>query len=244
MKPFVLLQTRPEDAASDNEYQAFLKFGGLQPDQLHRIRMEKGEKPSLNLANYSGIMLGGGPYCASELDRKKSLAQKDCEAALYRLMDKVVQQDFPFFGACYGIGIVVTHQKGRVGKKHVEVIGAYRINLTEAGGRDKLLKGLPSNFLAYSGHKESCTRLPDSAVLLASSRFCPVHMFRVKNNIYVTQFHPELDAKGLEVRIRIYKNYGYFPPEDAERLIQEAQAANATEPVKLLRNFVKTYSLS
>jgi GMP synthase (glutamine-hydrolysing) len=242
MKPFVLLQTRPEAAAADNEYEAFMKFGDLEPDQLKRVRLDKGETPPAELSGYSGIMLGGGPYCASEPPLKKDLAQVECEAMLSKLMDQVVAEDFPFFGTCYGIGIVVTHQKGEVAKQHVEVIGAYRINLTEAAKHDKLLQGFPSNFLAYSGHKESCTRLPDNAVLLASSQFCPVHMFRIKQNIYVTQFHPELDAEGLAVRIRIYKNSGYFPPEDAERLIAEAQTANATEPVKILRNFVKTYT--
>ena len=42
-KPFLLLQSRPEVEASDDEYQAFLKFGGLEANQLVRLRLERGD---------------------------------------------------------------------------------------------------------------------------------------------------------------------------------------------------------
>ena len=48
-KPFLLLQSRPEAEASDDEYQAFLKFGGLEADQLVRLRLERGDEPEVNL---------------------------------------------------------------------------------------------------------------------------------------------------------------------------------------------------
>jgi GMP synthase (glutamine-hydrolysing) len=242
MKPFVLLQTRPETAASDNEYEAFLKFGNLKPNQLLRYRVEGGEVPKLDLRLLSGIMLGGGPYCTSDPAAKKSTAQRKCEAGLFTLVDGLVRRDFPFLGACYGIGVVATQQGGMVAKENVEVIGAYRITQTHAGIQDKLLAGLPPTFLAYSGHKEACIELPEGATLLASSQFCPIHMFRIKENVYVTQFHPELDAEGVEVRVEIYKDYGYFPAEDADRLIAEARAIDIDAPLRILRNFTKTYS--
>ena len=40
-KPFLLLGTRDEDAAADNEYDAFLRFSGLEESTLHRVRMER-----------------------------------------------------------------------------------------------------------------------------------------------------------------------------------------------------------
>ncbi|MDC0414105.1 hypothetical protein OAM75_04000 [Gammaproteobacteria bacterium] len=46
-----------------------------------------------------------------------------------------------------------------------------------------------------------------------------MQMFRVKSNIYATQFHPEADAAGFTVRINIYKDYGYFPADSAKKLI-------------------------
>ncbi len=41
MKPFLILQLRPIDMASDDEFDAFLKYGGLLNNQVHRVRMEK-----------------------------------------------------------------------------------------------------------------------------------------------------------------------------------------------------------
>ena len=38
MKPFLILQLRPETAASDNEYTAFLEKGGLDAARTVRVR--------------------------------------------------------------------------------------------------------------------------------------------------------------------------------------------------------------
>jgi len=240
MKPFVLLQTRPENMAADNEYEAFMKFSGLGPDQLLRHRIHNGELPKLELSKLSGIFVGGGPYCVSDPPQKKTLNQKSCEAAISELMDMVTEKNFPLLAACY-MGVVIEHQGGLISRKYPEVIASYEMTLTADGQKDPLLVDLPSKFLAFSGHKESCEIIPKDAVLLASSKLCPIQMLRIKNNIYACQFHPELDNEGLALRVQIYKNHGYFPPEDADQLIAEAKKHEVSEPVKILHNFVKTY---
>ncbi|HET6561191.1 MAG TPA: hypothetical protein VFG72_04895 [Marmoricola sp.] len=37
MRPFLLLATRAEDTAAEEEYAAFLRFRGLQPPRLERL---------------------------------------------------------------------------------------------------------------------------------------------------------------------------------------------------------------
>lgn len=66
-------------------------------------------------------------------------------------------------------------------------------------------------------------------------------MFKIKQNVYATQFHPELDSAGLETRINIYKHHGYFPPETAEELIDIGHSATIAEPMKILSNFINRY---
>lgn len=242
MKPFLLLQVRPETPAADNEYEAFMKFSGLKPDELKRLRVENGDVEPIDIDSYSGIILGGGPYNASDPITKKSAAQKKCEAWLFSMMDKVVERDHPFLGTCYGIGIVGVHQGGTVNREFGEDVGAVDIKLTDKADGERLLTGLPQEFKAFVGHKEACAVLPIGAILLANSVTCPVQMYRLKNNIYVTQFHTELDANGLALRVQIYKNYGYFPPEAADELIADAKKQNVIEPVKILRNFIETYT--
>ena len=101
---------------------------------------------------------------------------------------------------------------------------------------------MPEEFAAFGGHKEACRDLPPSAELLASSPDCPVQMFRVKTNLYATQFHPELDHAGIVTRVRVYRDAGYFPPEDVDVLIERLTDALVTEPPRILENFVARYA--
>ncbi|MEI2278351.1 glutamine amidotransferase [Paenarthrobacter ilicis] len=242
MKPFLLLATRAEDAAADDEYQAYLRYCGLEPDQLVRLRLESNPLPALELSDYSGVIVGGSPYTSSDPVEEKSAVQIRVEAELSGLLDTIVAQDFPFLGACYGVGTLGVHQGAVIDRQFGEPVGPTDIMLTDEGQHDPLLKGVPRTFEAFVGHKEACSELPSGAVLLASSQACPVHMFRIKNNLYATQFHPELDADGLTTRINIYKDSGYFPPHTAEELIETARQSSVTEPMRVLRNFKEMYA--
>lgn len=243
MKPFLLLASRAEDAAADDEYAAYLGYGGLAPGQLRRVRLEAAPLPDLDLAGYSGVIVGGSPFTSSDPAEKKSETQHRVERELAGLLDRIVAQDFPFLGACYGVGTLGTHQGAVIDRTFGEPLGAVEIELTEAGIADPVLRGMPRTFTAFTGHKEACSALPAHAVLLAASQACPVQMFRIKENMYATQFHPELDAEGLVTRIDIYRHAGYFPPESAEQLMAAARTFTVTEPMNILKNFVARYSI-
>ncbi len=242
IKPFLLLQTRPEDETSDNEYDGFLAATGLTPRQLVRIRVEAAPLPEINLNDYSGIILGGGPFDITKPEDAKSEVQKRVERELAALLDKLIEKDYPFFGACYGIGTLGAHQGGVISNKYAETVMAAEISLTNDGVNDPLCQGMPPTFRAIVGHKEACEVLPAHAVLLASSPDCPVQMFRIKHNLYATQFHPELDMNGLKIRVQIYKHAGYFAPEDAENILELAARADMSKAPILLGNFVRAYA--
>lgn len=242
MRPFLLLSSRAEDLAADGEYEAFLRFSGLAPEQLHRIRMEAGPLPPVRLDDYAGVLVGGGPFNSSDPPLEKSTTQHRVERELGALLDEIVARDFPFFGACYGVGTLGVHQGGVVDRTYGEPISAVRIQLTDEGRSDPVLAGLPEEFDAFVGHKEACRVLPPSAVLLATSATCPVQMFRVKQNLYATQFHPELDVPGLVTRVHVYQHAGYFPPEELSELIARLMPAVVTEPGRMLANFVARYA--
>lgn len=243
MKPFLLLQSRPEIEAADNEYEAMCRFGGLKPEQLVRVAMDRGELGPINLDDYSGVILGGGPGNVTDPPEKKSAAEREFEPKLYALLAHIVERDYPLLGACLGVGLLTNALGGVVSKTYGEPVGPVPVTLTKAAATDPLLQDLPETFDAFVGHKEGCGTLPVQAVLLASSPTCPVQMFRVKHNVYATQFHPELDATGLELRVNIYKHHGYFAPDEVDRLTAIARSATVTEPEKILRRFVEIYSV-
>jgi GMP synthase (glutamine-hydrolysing) len=242
VKPFLLLGTRDEDAAADNEYDAFLGFTGLPESLLHRVRLERRPLGPVDLDEWSGILLGGGPFNASDDDAAKSPVQRRVEAELHALLDEVVARDFPFLGACYGIGVLGTHRGGTVDGTHAEPIGRVPVTLTPEGRADALFADLPARFDAFVGHKEAVRHLPAGAVRLASSPGCPVQAFRVGRHVYATQFHPELDIHGLCTRIEVYKHNGYFDPSEAESLKEMARASDVVEPPKVLARFVQRYA--
>lgn len=240
MKPFLLLAIRGEDRAADSEYEAMLRFGGLDEAQLRRVRMEQGPVGAIDLDDYSGVILGGGPFNAS--DAEKSAVQERVEAEISALLDEIVARDFPFLGACYGIGTLGTHQGAEVDRTYSEPVGPMTIALTDAGRADQLFADLPDTFEAFLGHKEAISKLPAHAVNLASSKTCPVQAFRVGANVYATQFHPELDVPGIEARIDVYKHAGYFKPDEADVLKARARSSSVVHPPATLRRFVELFA--
>ena len=242
MRRFLILQLRPESDASDGEIEAFLNKGCLAPDRIHRIRLDQAPLPDIPLDNFAGIIVGGGPGCVSDAAEAKSPLDARMEADIMRLMPAIAKQDIPFLGCCYGIGILASYLGGSVGKaRHGEAVGTSPCRLTGEGRADPILNGCPDTFDAFVGHKEALQALPPNAAHLVSSDPCPFQMIRYKRNIYATQFHPEADAAVFETRIRIYREHGYFPPEDADALIEMVHAAHVYAPERIVRNFVEIY---
>ena len=241
MLPFLLLSIRAEAAARDDEYASFLRFTGLTGAELPRVLLAEEPLGAVDLDAFSGVLLGGGPWNASDPEDTKSPAQVAAEKDLSALLDDVVERDFPFLGACYGIGTLGTHQGGRVDRSWPEPVGPLAVTLTSAGQQDPVLAGLPVDFAAYGGHKEAMVDLPPTAVRLATSAACPVQAFRVGANVYATQFHPELDLEGVCTRIEVYKDAGYFDPGEAEALKAVSRGVDVRHPMTMLANFVRLH---
>ena len=241
-RPFVLLATRAEDRPADEEYALFLRYTGLPPERLLRVRLERDAMPDLDLDAISGILVGGSPFNASDPLEKKSTAQRRVEAEMATLLDHVVARDLPFLGACYGVGTLGTYLDAEIDGTYSEPISVVEVTLTPTGREDPLAAGLPETFTAFVGHKEAITSLPPRATLLASSPTCPVQMFRVGHNVYATQFHPELDVDGIETRIHAYAAYGYFAADELDLTLAAVRSAPVTAPSRMLRTFVERYA--
>ena len=139
-----------------------------------------------------------------------------------------------------GTGPAMLFPGGRMVRGIAESVAPVELSLT---GHDWLTDGLPRAFTAFGGHKEGIAEAPEGATTLAVSAAC-VHMVRVGEHVVGTQFHPELDADGLEQRIRVYRDHGYFSPEEVDDLVAAGRAAHVTHPQTILARFTERYGLT
>ncbi len=243
-KPVLILQLRPEDDTSDNEFASILKYGQLDIADTHRIRIEKNGIPAIRLEDFSAIIVGGSPFDISTPANEKTPIQLQIEQDFQHLFDQVVARDFPFLGACSGNGLLGSYLGSPISKRFGEAVGIVDIQLTAAAKDDPLLQGFPDKISVLLGHKEACDVTPVGATLLMTGDACPVQMFRVGQNVYATQFHPEGDAEGFTLRIHAYKHHGYFKPQEAEQLIEAVSRAPTPWAQKILQRFVERYRTS
>jgi len=241
MKTILILQMRPENEACDSEFEAILKVGKIDRKRVHRIRVEQMEKFEIDINHYCAIIAGGSPFDVTCPDDKKSDIQKQIESFFNTLFAQVIAIDFPFLGICSGNGLLGNYYGTTISRKYTEPLGSTTVTVTEEGKKDALLVGLPKQFRAFVGHKEACERVPQGGTLLVSSEACPVQMFRIKKNIYASQFHPEADSDEFILRINTYKYYGYFEPEQADDLILAIKDVETPVPKEILRRFVLKY---
>ncbi len=240
MRPFLLLATRADDEPADAEYEAFLLRTGLDASDLVRCRLEAGPMPRIDLEDYSGILVGGSPFNTTTVH--KSATQQRVEAEFDALLDRVVAEDFPFLGACYGIGTLARHQGAHIDSTYAEEVDAPEITLTPQGLADPVCAGMAPAFRAFVAHNDAITVAPPHMVVLATSTSCPVQMMRVKDNLYATQFHPELDGEFFAHRQGFYADHGYFDPDALPEIQAWTRAQDVSGSWHVLRNFVERYA--
>lgn len=239
MKKLLLLQARDYELA-ENELDAIVRYGGIGPENIRSIQMNFEDFDGINPSDYHAIMIGGGPYDVSKPEIHKPERQIYIEKTLFKILKTVYENDIPYLGLCYGLGILVKANGGTVSPDFKEDVAPIRLNLTTAGKNDDLLSHC-NNAEAIVGHHEGVDEIPADATLLASSENCPVQAIRIKNNIYGTQFHPELDAYGLSCRLEVYKHHGYFAPEEYDEIIRIAEIANLNQVHKIIERFCQKY---
>ena len=241
-KPVLIMQLRPEDTTSDSEYACILKYGHLQPGDTCRQRIEQqGIPDDLNPEDYSAIIVGGSPFDISTPVHRKTGIQKKIEADFNRLLAQIVALDYPFLGACSGNGLLGNYLGTSISTTYAEAVGCVTLDITEAGKQDHLLRGFPDQIDVLLGHKEAVDTLPKGATLLMTGSSCPVQMFRIGENVYATQFHPEGDAREFILRINTYRSHGYFEPHEAEALKDRVSQKPTPHAQEILRRFVDRY---
>jgi len=196
-------------------------------------------EPERMLCGYRGIILGG----SGDFDFDGARTHDDVARAIsYQILDRlrpligyIFEHDIPTLGICYGHqllgafhGVSIIHDEvQRKTRSHCVCVVA-------ATSNNFLCANLPVTFKAQYGHKDVLARVPDGATLIIEGGdACLVSALCYSNNIYSTQFHPELNLEDMQKRVETIP--GYLPEGvSVEEIYEESPDAHL-----ILKNFGK-----
>lgn len=194
-------------------------------------------EPPVLLHGYSGVIFGGsGDFDfdggRSKQDQAKSMSYELLEQ-LRPLLDFIFKHDIPTLGICYGHQIIGAYAGAKVIHDETQKKNrSHQVSVVVDKGTYCICDNIPDTFYAHYGHKDSLDRVPEGAVLLMNGgKSCQVSALSYKQNIYTTQFHPELSFDDLCLRVEATP--GYLP----EGVVVDDAFTKNTEANTILYNF-------
>ncbi|MES2624811.1 MAG: glutamine amidotransferase [Pseudomonadota bacterium] len=105
------------------------------------------------------------------------------------------EREIPVLGICYGHQLLA-HALGGAVDYHPDgrEIGTTDVRLTAAVKTDPLFSDLPNEFPVHVTHRQTVTRLPTGAEVLAENDFDSHQAVRFGKTVWGVQFHPEFAA--------------------------------------------------
>jgi GMP synthase (glutamine-hydrolysing) len=154
------------------------------------VRVFEGAAIPRDMKGAGGLIVMGGPESVYQLDRYPYLRDE------MRLIESALHADKPILGICLGAQLLAAVLGSTVKRGATREIGWYPVQLADAAREDRLMRGLPTEFMAAHWHSDVFD-LPNVAVALASSEMTTVQAFRYNDKAYGLLFHAEITEERL-----------------------------------------------
>ena len=232
----VLLQVRNELVSLKQEQSCFIERCRVARRQFDFINLV--ESPEIrwrHVENAHAVLIGGAG--AFSVTREHPFT-----AALREVTRRLIDEDRPVFGACWGHQFIADLGGGTVIEdKERSEVGTFPIRLTEAGIADQLFAELPERFHVQLGHNDRVSELGPGWLELARSKRCPNQVIRLDGKpVYGTQFHSEMDEERLRERILVFLK-DYVTDEEEHRKILWSLRPSL-EADRILELFLELYA--
>lgn len=120
-------------------------------------------------------------------------------------LKEAVNAGLPVLGVCYGHQLLAHALGGKVDyHPQGREIGTWQVALHPEAQDDHLFRDFPEAFQAHLTHAQSVLQLPEGAQLLASTSYEPCQAFRVGNQAWGLQFHPEFSAEVMREYVETF----------------------------------------
>ncbi|MGO3147600.1 MAG: type 1 glutamine amidotransferase [Leucobacter sp.] len=212
-RPRVLCVVNSRSSGPRRLTQWFEEFG------VELVEVFGGDGLPEDLTGFDALVLLGGGLMPNHFDTAPWLH------AERKLTMEAILKDIPTLGICLGAQIIADVAGGEVRENYgPKERGSVSIWPTEAGISDPVLKSVGASAPMIENHEDMITKLPQSAVLLASSDAVANQAFVIGKHVRGVQFHPEASAENVanwdEAALQ---GDGY----DIEAVVVEARANDA-----------------
>ncbi len=231
MRPILISLRDPDDPMAAQELRCFQESALL--PELTKIHAAETPLDDRLFERYDLFFFGGsGAYSVL-----------DTHGWVRNMLDffvRVVDRKVPAWASCFGFQGLSLALGGEVNRDDDrQELGAFPVDLTEAGRDDPLFGALPDTFPVQLGHHDHVDRLPSGVTLLVTGRKIRNQAFKVDGApFWASQFHPELRKHTTIERWNYYKEH-YADPATAREIEAVFAASPDTEEVQsVLARFV------
>lgn len=154
------------------------------------VRVFDGHPIPKDVKGLGGLIVMGGPETVYRLDRYPYLRDE------MALIESALKAGKPILGVCLGSQLLAAALGAAVRRGDQREIGWSSVRLNDGAKDDRLMRGLPTEFVAAHWHSDVFD-LPKDAVALASSEKTPVQAYRYGAKAYGLLFHAEMTREIL-----------------------------------------------
>ena len=184
---------------------------------LRLVKLQEGDEPPPHLDGVEGIVALGGALDVDEV-REESFAGRAMD-----LIRQAHEQHIPVVGICLGAQMIAESLGGDIEPMGRRELGIHPLQLSDEGAADPLLSDLPRPFVQFHFHSEEVVRLPQEAVLLASSEVTRVQAFRVGSSTYAFQYHPGMRWEEISELVESRREHLQADGIDVQQLTQQVR---------------------